>query len=451
MKILLYIVFAVIVSANTVFAEDRRIMNDLPAELYESQSNGLSFVDIPDTCSNRLTLLPFNTSRHELAPAIRNGCLSYIVGDDSQEQRYNVFELESAGVSESSWAGDSTKKKREKSREIKNVYLNFSPDGKTVFLNTVDKKRGTKKLYIGNPENLEEIEALHPFYFNSRKYSIGRATLSPDGKLLVFSSDRPGSLGGGDLWICRFETGLWSSPENAGDLINTGLDEAMPYFYSNTRLYFASGGHDGYGGLDLFYSDLEGDHFTTPVNMGMPVNSKANETGVCFSSQTGLFYFASDRRGNYDIYSYRPEEEITDSPEKILASEEEKKEPEPEPAPVKVPDRVKAPEVSVVPEPAAEAGKNSISPEISSPAPVRYFYVLQIMAVSPKTYAMQYYRKVLDPDKKYFLVREDGWMKIRNSTDRFSSYRKAYRFATKEKLDKFYIVRMSEEQISEYL
>ncbi len=135
----------------------------------------------------------------------------------------------------------------------------------------------------------------------------GMGCLSADNKTLYFVSDRAGGFGGKDIWMSRFENGLWQIPQNLGANINTPFDEAAPYLHiDNQTLYFSSNGHPGMGGSDFFMSRLQQDTvWTKAVNLGFPINTAADELGICLTPSGKHAYFSSDRdssAGNFDIY-----------------------------------------------------------------------------------------------------------------------------------------------------
>ena len=134
----------------------------------------------------------------------------------------------------------------------------------------------------------------------------GMPSLSADNRELYFVSDRAGGFGGYDIWISRFENGLWQLPVNAGPSINTPGNETAPYInIDNRTLYFTSDGRPGMGGTDLYVSRKITDNTWDPAkNLGYPINTAYNEQS-CFVSGQEL-YFSSDRQGppgNFDIYS----------------------------------------------------------------------------------------------------------------------------------------------------
>jgi len=148
-------------------------------------------------------------------------------------------------------------------------------------------------------------------YNNAKEYSLGHAALSEDGKVLYFASDMPGGKGGVDIWYSELQgDGSWGSPQNAGDAINTDADEMFPGVDGGT-LYFSSNGHIGMGGLDIFKTTGQKASFTKPVNLGYPLNSASDDFAYVVShrgdngSYTG--YLSSNRSGGAgsdDIYSF---------------------------------------------------------------------------------------------------------------------------------------------------
>lgn len=137
---------------------------------------------------------------------------------------------------------------------------------------------------------------------------VGHPALTPDDKMIIFASDMDGGQGGKDLWYVKEESrGKWSSPINLGTTINTKGDEMFPYVKDDGNLYFASNGHVGMGGLDIFKADQLGDaKWGNVTNMKAPINSNANDFGIIFNKDKSGF-FTSDReggRGKDDIWKF---------------------------------------------------------------------------------------------------------------------------------------------------
>lgn len=137
----------------------------------------------------------------------------------------------------------------------------------------------------------------------------GHPAISKDELTIIFSSDRKGGQGGKDLWIATRKSIIddFNKPLNLGAVINTPGDEQFPFLRNDTTLYFASNGHPGMGGLDIFKSTLRDNVWTTPVNLEMPVNSSADDFSIIFQPGTDEGFFTSNRRGGRggdDIYHF---------------------------------------------------------------------------------------------------------------------------------------------------
>lgn len=136
-------------------------------------------------------------------------------------------------------------------------------------------------------------------------------SLSPDGKTLYFVSDRSGGFGGKDIWKSTYQGNqVWSEPENLGEEINTSGNEFTPYIHwDNETFYFASDGHPGMGGYDLFHTKIVDGKFQTPTNFGVPINTQGDESGLVIGPDGRTAYFATDQgedsRGDLDIYQFQ--------------------------------------------------------------------------------------------------------------------------------------------------
>jgi outer membrane protein OmpA-like peptidoglycan-associated protein/tetratricopeptide (TPR) repeat protein len=142
------------------------------------------------------------------------------------------------------------------------------------------------------------------------KYWDSQPTLSSDGRTIYFLSNRPNGLGGMDIWKSSIgNDGMWSNPINLGPTVNTPDDEMSPFIHpDNQSFYFASKGHNGMGGFDLFMSTMDSvGKFSTPKNLGFPINTNGDEFGLSVSSKGDKAYYASERTGGFgdwDIYSF---------------------------------------------------------------------------------------------------------------------------------------------------
>ncbi|MDY8133974.1 hypothetical protein [Aquimarina sp. 2201CG5-10] len=194
----------------------------------------------------------------------------------------------------------------------------FSKDKKAVYFtrNNYSKRKsktnteGTVLLKIyraiykeGKWGKVEELP------FNSDEYSIAHPALSSDGKYLYFASDMPGSYGKSDLYMVEiYKDGSFGVPENMGDLINTPGRETFPYVSDKGNLFFASDGHPGMGGLDIFMLLPSKKGMTGVYNLGLPLNSPEDDFTFIINEKCKTGYFASNRKGGKgddDIYGFR--------------------------------------------------------------------------------------------------------------------------------------------------
>jgi outer membrane protein OmpA-like peptidoglycan-associated protein/tetratricopeptide (TPR) repeat protein len=141
--------------------------------------------------------------------------------------------------------------------------------------------------------------------FNDKTFSNSNPSLSRDGKTLYFSSNRPGSLGGVDIWkVAVNADGTFGEPQNLGNKVNTEGNESFPFIADdNKTLYFASAGRQGLGGYDVFQIDLSGGEAS---NLGTPVNTEKDDFAFSFNGTKNVGFLSSNRGGNDDIFVVSP-------------------------------------------------------------------------------------------------------------------------------------------------
>ena len=146
---------------------------------------------------------------------------------------------------------------------------------------------------------------VQPFEHNNPNYNLSYPFVSSDGRYLFLCSDMPGSLGKYDIYVCESMDGRWSEPSNLGPVVNSADAEIHPFLHSSGRLYFSSDRPGGLGGLDVWSSNLSFGSWTTPVVLDEPINSTADDFAF-YAAQGGLEgYFTSNRRNfSDDIYSF---------------------------------------------------------------------------------------------------------------------------------------------------
>lgn len=146
------------------------------------------------------------------------------------------------------------------------------------------------------------------FLFNNGEVSIAHPALSPSGRKLYFASDMPGGFGGTDLYVCEDQGGQWSEPVNMGPAINTPFNESNPFVAADGSLYFASNGHPGLGGLDIFLASRGSDGaIAGAMNLGAPINSPKDDFGFIIDAVNKRGFFTSNRpggAGDDDIYAF---------------------------------------------------------------------------------------------------------------------------------------------------
>jgi len=181
-----------------------------------------------------------------------------------------------------------------------------------------DENRTEQHIYLARMVDFKFYESFKlPEAVNMEGYRSINPFITLSGRWMYFSSDRPGGLGGMDLWKIKLdETGnVEGEAINLGRPINSELDEVTPFFHqSSATLYFSSNGHNSIGGLDIFKASYNRRNkgFDKPVNMGMPINSSKDDAYMIWDRLTNNGYFSSDREdcegGHcYDIYRVKNE------------------------------------------------------------------------------------------------------------------------------------------------
>ena len=207
----------------------------------------------------------------------------------------------------------------------------FTKDGQTVYFtrnNYLEKKGKDKdgtvllKLYKATLDG-DKWTNITELPFNSNQYSVAHPALSADEKTLFFASNMPGTLGQSDLFKVTISGDSYSTPENLGNTINTEGRETFPFITPEGELFFASDGHPGLGGLDVFAARFEKDgSFKNVINVGEPLNGPKDDFAYLINNKTHIGYVTSNReggQGNDDIYRFIETKKIEYACEQLLS------------------------------------------------------------------------------------------------------------------------------------
>lgn len=187
----------------------------------------------------------------------------------------------------------------------------LSPDGQTLFSFVSDVKN-PGDLYSSK---LNGMEWSKPEKLNSNinsEYWEGSCSITSDGRYLYFASERPGGLGGRDLYVSERVNGDWGPAQNLGPIINTPYNEDAPFIHPDgITLFFSSEGHKSIGGYDIMYSIRKENSWVEPLSMGIPLNTTEDDRYYVINAAGDVGYFSSNRggaggKGGQDIYSVTP-------------------------------------------------------------------------------------------------------------------------------------------------
>lgn len=186
----------------------------------------------------------------------------------------------------------------------------FSKDGNTMYYTyCAQDPEGprTSEIYISSRSSAKWGKGTRANIVKDSVTALGHPSISPDGKYLYFVSDAVGGYGGKDLFRARVVGRDFGPMENLGPDINTPGDEMFPYVRDSVTLYFASDGHPGMGGLDIFKATLDSTGKWNVENMKAPINSSGDDFGITFAGNKESGFFSSNRndaRGYDHLYSF---------------------------------------------------------------------------------------------------------------------------------------------------
>lgn len=300
--------------------------NDIRGNIYNNQKN---YKDVIDKNSGRFEIKTtnINSKLSDYGSAIYGDKLIFATSRDSigfskvktKWTSHSFTNLYAAKINE-----DGSLEKPEKfSKSVNSKFHEDSPiftkDLNTVYFTRNNYNKGKLgkddqefillKLYKatlvdGKWENVIELP------FNSDSYNVAHPALSPDEKTLYFSSDMPGTKGQSDIYkVAILENDTYGTPENLSGKINTEGRETFPFITKENELFFASDGHQGLGGLDIFATKLNDQGNPGEIfNIGAPVNGPVDDFAYIIDNETKVGFFSSNRKeglGFDDIYTFK--------------------------------------------------------------------------------------------------------------------------------------------------
>ena len=260
----------------------------------------------------------FNSRRADFAPMFFDASHDQLYFTTTNEKVNGTKRSEITGMKKSDiWRA--TKNERgewnrpeavegELNSELDEGIVSFSPDGSTMYLTKARRELNANtgvEIYTSQRSDAKWSAPVKLEITADTLSSYGHPAVSPDGNWLYFTSDMPGGSGGRDIWRINLKERV-GSLENLGEWINTPGDEMFPYVRTDSVLYFASDGHPGYGGLDIFRAELTKSGGWSVTNMGRPINSAGDDFGITFGEGESGFFSSNrgDGKGYDHIYSF---------------------------------------------------------------------------------------------------------------------------------------------------
>jgi len=185
----------------------------------------------------------------------------------------------------------------------------FSPNGKYVYFTRNAKKNKDQEIrhlaiYVAEVSQKGKWKKARSLSINTSKYSNAHPTLSVDGTKMIFASSAPNGYGGTDLYIADvLQNGEVVSAINLGNVINTERNEVFPYIDKEGNLYFSSDGHNGFGGLDVFFATMKDQTPLKIMNCGVNINSPQDDFAIILNEDQQTGYLSSNRKGTDNIYA----------------------------------------------------------------------------------------------------------------------------------------------------
>ncbi len=260
----------------------------------------------------------FNSSRSDFAPMYFDKAFDRLYYSSTNEKvtgnrRSEITGMKKADIyvsakNEKGQWGKPEPVEGELNSEFDEGIISFTPDGQTMYLTKARRELNANtgvEIFTSTRSDAKWSAPVKYEITADTISSYGHPAVSPDGNWLYFTSDMPGGYGGKDIWRVNLKERA-GSLENLGEWINTPGDDCFPYMRTDSVLYFASDGHPGYGGLDLFRAEMTPSGGWSVFNMERPVNSTADDFGITFGPGENGFFTSNrgDARGYDHIYSF---------------------------------------------------------------------------------------------------------------------------------------------------
>ncbi|MEM6514630.1 MAG: OmpA family protein [Bacteroidota bacterium] len=332
--------YAQMLKANGKYDESNKQMANF-AQMRPSDERAIAFNKNPNYLPKILEKgkkfnvenMPFNSEYSDFGGTLKDGKLYITSARNTSRKTYgwnkepflDIYELFKNG--DDSYQ-DPVLVEDEVNTKYHEGLASFSPDGNTMYFSresffedTFEKdsisktKFGLLHLFKAT-KNGNEWSNVEGFSINSKNYSIKNPSVSTDGKTIYFASDMPGGYGLFDIYKAPInDDGTIGEPTNMGQKVNTPGQEMFPYISSDETLYFSSNGHLGLGAFDVFYTRIIDGKIANVRNVGIPVNSSADDFAFRIDEESGEGFVSSNRSGGAgsdDIYAIKKLQPLCD-------------------------------------------------------------------------------------------------------------------------------------------
>jgi tetratricopeptide (TPR) repeat protein len=324
----LYYRYAQMLKANGNYVESNKQMqkfaalqpNDSRTKIFNENPNYIPVL-LDQQKSFDIKSIDINSDKSDFGAILKDNTIYFTSARNSKSKIYSWTKEPFLDIYIANLNEDGTISNILQLKELNSKYhdgsVSISQDGSTMYFtsdsfreNSFEKDKASKlKLGKNNIFSAKFIngkwDEITSLPFNSKDYSSGNPSISKDGKTLYFSSNRPGSVGGVDIWkVAISETGSYGTPENLGKSVNTEGNESFPFITSDNVLYFSSDAKQGLGAMDVYKIDLTTN--SAAKTLGKPVNSEKDDFAFTINENKNIAFVASNRNGNDDIFKLIP-------------------------------------------------------------------------------------------------------------------------------------------------